>query len=126
MNHLPKVKNRSLENRGLPRVDGPRAYALFLLFLCSLVVFCGCATAKAPAKSLLQPQAPAVITGIDVQDNSVTITASKPFIYTIYRPGDPYKIVIDPPDLTVGAFNEANSRLIRLDDGTIVRGAGST
>ncbi|MDP2754491.1 MAG: type IV pilus secretin PilQ, partial [Nitrospirota bacterium] len=36
---------------------------------------------------------------------TVSITVNKPFIYTIYRPGDPYKIVIDLPDVTNGALN---------------------
>jgi type IV pilus assembly protein PilQ len=54
----------------------------------------------------LQPKDIATITGIEIQDNMATITADKPFVYTIYKPGDPYKLVVDLPDVSVGAFNE--------------------
>jgi type IV pilus assembly protein PilQ len=69
-----------------------------------LVVFGGCATARSSTKETLKPLEPAVITGITIQDNSVTITADKPFTYTIYKPGDPYKAVVDLPDVRIGAF----------------------
>lgn len=74
--------------------------ALFIMF----VIFAGCATAGSSTKETLKPLEPAVITGITIQDNSVTITADKPFIYTIYKPGDPYKAVVDLPDVRIGAF----------------------
>jgi type IV pilus assembly protein PilQ len=74
--------------------------ALFLMLFSAS----GCATAKSSAKEPLKPEAYAVITGIDIQDNSMTITADKPFIFTIYKPGDPYKIVVDLPDVRLGAF----------------------
>jgi type IV pilus assembly protein PilQ len=84
-----------------------KAYSLFALLLCSLLVaFWGCATAKAGSKESLKPQEIAVVTGIDIRDNVVTITVNKPFIYTIYKPGDPYKMVVDLPDVAVGAFNK--------------------
>ncbi len=69
-----------------------------------LAVFCCCATASSSTKETLKPLEPAVITGITIQDNSVTITADKPFIYTIYKPGDPYKAVVDLPDVRIGTF----------------------
>ena len=34
----------------------------------------------------------------------MTVTADKPFIFTIYKPGDPYKMVVDLPDVRLGAF----------------------
>jgi type IV pilus assembly protein PilQ len=75
--------------------------ALFIMF----VVFGGCATAWSSTADTLKPLGPAVITGITIQDNSVTITADKPFVYTIYKPGDPYKAVVDLPDVRIGAFS---------------------
>jgi type IV pilus assembly protein PilQ len=45
------------------------------------------------------------ITGIEITDNTVIITANNPFIYTIYRPGDPYKLVVDIPDVTIGGLS---------------------
>ncbi len=69
-----------------------------------LITFWGCATTS-DVKESLEPQTAAVITGIEIQDNTVTIKADKPFIYTIYRPGDPYKIIVDLPDVTIGALS---------------------
>jgi len=89
------------------RVRGLMDFCKSLLLLCSLLIaFWGCATATTSnVKESLAPQETTVITGIDIQDYTVTIKADKPFIYTIYRPGDPYKIVIDLPDVTIGALN---------------------
>jgi type IV pilus assembly protein PilQ len=79
---------------------------LLFFVLCSLfITLCGCAAATTSGvKESLEPMG-AVITGIDIQDYTVNITVNKPFVYTIYRPGDPYKIVVDLPDVDVGAFN---------------------
>ncbi len=83
------------------------AYSYLLFVVCFLlVVFFGCATTNTGNTQTLIEQNPTVITGIDIQDNVVTITANKPFIYTIYKPGDPYKVVIDMPDVTIGDYNK--------------------
>jgi len=92
---------------------GMKLYALCLM-LCAICfmffAFLGCATVTTTGevKGSMETQKlieSPVITGIDIQDYAVSITANKPFTYTIYRPGDPYKIVIDIPDVDVGAFN---------------------
>ncbi len=87
------------------RYKGPKLHVLcsmiYALFFMAFALS-GCATTK----ESLKPQEATVITGIDIQENAVTITASKPFVYTIYKPGDPYKMVIDLPDVTIGAFNK--------------------
>ena len=107
MNHTLKVKNRIPENRGLSKSECLKVSAYFH---CSFVYYSPVYTVVQPrrpaAKKPLEPQEAATITGIDIQDNSVTITVGKPFIYTIYKPGDPYKIVVDLPDVKVGAFNK--------------------
>ncbi|OGW39398.1 MAG: hypothetical protein A2Y97_12895 [Nitrospirae bacterium RBG_13_39_12] len=81
---------------------------LLYLLLCSILfVFLGCATTTTggdAGQPLEQPQEATLITGIDIQDYTVTITANKPFTYTLYRPGDPYKIIIDLPDVELGSF----------------------
>jgi type IV pilus assembly protein PilQ len=69
-----------------------------------LFVFSGCATTS-DIKESLEPQEATLITGIDIQDYTVTITANKPFIYTIYRPRDPFKMTIVLPDVSIGTFN---------------------
>jgi type IV pilus assembly protein PilQ len=107
MSHILKVKNRIPENRGLSKSEFLKVQGIFSLLLCLLLAgLYGCATTKTISKEPLEPQEAATITGIDIQDNAVTITVSKPFIYTIYRPGDPYRIVVDLPDVKVGAFNK--------------------
>ena len=79
----------------------------FLLLYFMTIVFLGCATAtNSSVKKSSEPQEASVITEIDIQDNAVTITVNKPFIYTIYKPGDPYKIIIDLPNVAIGAFNQ--------------------
>ena len=79
----------------------------FLLLYFMVVVFLGCAIATdSSVKKSPEPQEATAITGIDIQDNAVAITVNKPFIYTIYKPGDPYKIIIDLPNVAIGTFNQ--------------------
>jgi type IV pilus assembly protein PilQ len=106
MNHRLQVKNRISGNREFAKGKYLQMCCMFALLFCFLLAASGCATTKTSGKQAPRSQEPAAITGIDIQDNAVTITANKPFIYTIYRPGDPYKIVIDLPDVTIGAFNK--------------------
>jgi len=113
MKPLAKCKERSAKSTELllKRIKqghkGLKLHALCcLLFACFIFLFSSHATAKSGVAVKVLPQEAAVITGIDAQDNSITVTASKPFIYTIYKPGDPYRIVIDLPDVSVGAFNQ--------------------
>ncbi len=77
-----------------------------ILMLGALFNFFGCASSGNKASETLKPSEPAVITSIDVHDNAMVITATKPFIYTIYKPGDPYKLVIDLPDVSAGTFTK--------------------
>jgi type IV pilus assembly protein PilQ len=78
-----------------------------LYVLCSVfIVFLGCATTQTgDIKESLEPQEATLITDIDIQDYTVTITANKPFIYTIYRPRDPFGMTIELPDVNIGTFN---------------------
>jgi type IV pilus assembly protein PilQ len=115
----PRSAKRGGQGRGLfinplpwrerARVRGLMDFCKSLLLLCSLLIAfwgCGCATATtSTVKESLAPQEATLITGIDIQDYTVTITANKPFIYTIYRPIDPFKMTIELPDVNVGAFN---------------------
>lgn len=48
----------------------------------------------------------AVIEEINVMDNAVEIKVDRPFIYTIYKPSDPYRVVVEIPDATIGAFRD--------------------
>jgi type IV pilus assembly protein PilQ len=104
MNHTLKVNKQTFRDR--KHSETPLVLHVFSLSLiCFLIaVLAGCATTKNNGSETMKAQAPAAITGITMQDNMVTITADKPFIYTIYKPGDPYKIVVDMPDVSLGAF----------------------
>jgi len=76
-----------------------------LLFL--LIACWGCATAQSVSKPSPEPaQVPPSLTDITFQDNAVTVTANKPFEYSVYKPGDPYKIIIDIPDVSISTFNK--------------------
>jgi type IV pilus secretin PilQ/predicted competence protein len=46
------------------------------------------------------------ITGIYVTDTTVEIKGDKAFIYTIYMPSDPYRVVVEIPDADIGSFRD--------------------
>jgi type IV pilus assembly protein PilQ len=82
-----------------------KSILLYSMMLCSLLfALYGCAT-TGNVKETTLPEGIPVITGIDIQDYSVTIKVSKPFSYTMYRPEDPYKVVVELLDVNTGAFN---------------------
>jgi type IV pilus assembly protein PilQ len=86
------------------RGNGPAGAGMLLLFVpvLALLVCLGCASTK----ETLKAKAPTLITGLELRDNTVKITADNPFIYTIYKPGDPYRMVIELPDVSLGAFTK--------------------
>ena len=73
----------------------------------------GCASTSRTHEAIETPRLTA-ITGIEVNDNMVIITVDNPFIYTIYRPGDPYKLIVDIPEVTIGGLT---SRIISKSAG---------
>jgi type IV pilus secretin PilQ/predicted competence protein len=106
MSHMLKSKNRKSKNKEHEKRLYLKNYSLFSLLLCFLIIgIWGCATTKNIDKGTLSQDAPA-ITAIEVQDRGVTITANAPFVYTIYKPDDPYKIIVDMPDMTVGTLDK--------------------
>jgi len=79
------------------------ASGLAIFFLCcSLLSPAGCATAKVNSAEPPKP----TISRIDIEDNSVTVSIDQPFVYTIYKTGDPYKIIVDIPDVLIGGFTK--------------------
>lgn len=75
-----------------------------LTFLIAILIFpLGCATTSDTRKSLEVQEVP-LITGIDIQDYEVKITVNKPFSY-IFRSIDPHKVVVELPDVSIGAFS---------------------
>jgi type IV pilus assembly protein PilQ len=103
MSQRAQYRNKETRDRAYHTWLSYISHGLFFVFLCSsLVAFTGCATVKSSSK---EPQKP-VITQIDIQDNLVMVTADQPFVYTMYKPGDPYKIIVDIPDTSIGAFSK--------------------
>lgn len=88
--------------------NGPAGARRLLLFVLvpALLVFFGCASTQNAGNETLKPAQSTLVTGIEFQDNMVKITASNPFIYTIYKPGDPYRMVIELPDVSLGAYTK--------------------
>jgi len=95
-----KVKDKKKSKRKYLRLH----FLSFMIFCSLFFAIWGCATTSG-IKESTQPEETTVITGIDLQDNSVTIRVSKPFSYTMYRPDDPYKVVVELLDVNTGAFN---------------------
>ncbi|MEW6675617.1 MAG: type IV pilus secretin PilQ [Nitrospirota bacterium] len=78
-----------------------------LLCYCAtvLLLYCasGCATITEVKESSQLQEVP-VITDIELQDYVITVKISKPFMYTIYRSSDPYKMVVELLDVNIGTF----------------------
>jgi type IV pilus assembly protein PilQ len=80
-----------------------------LQLLCANVVmaiFFGCATMPEMKQASEEVEQPGTITDITVQDNFLSITGDRQFVYTMYTGNDPYKVTIDIPDMAVGDFSE--------------------
>jgi hypothetical protein len=70
-----------------------------------LTLILGCATTSgvkeaSPGKDL------AVITDIQIKENSLVITSNKQFTYTTYSSSDPFKTTVEIPDMTTGPFDK--------------------
>jgi type IV pilus secretin PilQ/predicted competence protein len=66
--------------------------------LAALMLTSGCATTT----SVQEERQIATLTAIDIADNTLNINADKPFKYTIYKPSDPYKAIVELPDVRLG------------------------
>jgi type IV pilus assembly protein PilQ len=105
MTQKSEVRSHKVKDKKKSKRKYLRLHLLYFMIFCSLFfTIWGCATTSG-IKESAQPEETPVITGIDLQDNSVTIRVSKPFSYTMYRPDDPYKVVVELLDVNTGAFN---------------------
>lgn len=62
--------------------------------------------AGASAKTGSPPGGTTSITGINVVDDTIEIRGDRPFIYTIYKPSDPYRVLVEIPDANIGTFRD--------------------
>jgi type IV pilus assembly protein PilQ len=74
-------------------------------FMFLTVLFIWSAAYAAPVKKE-PPPGVTVITGIDVRGDTLEIRGDRPFIYTIYKPSDPYRVLVEIPDADIGAFKD--------------------
>ncbi|MBI4684223.1 MAG: type IV pilus secretin PilQ [Nitrospirae bacterium] len=76
-----------------------KKYSIFILAI--LICLTGCATAGGGSKGIGSASNPTLI-AIDIVENQLNVMADKPFTYTIYKSADPYKIIVDLPDVRLG------------------------
>ncbi|MEC4685974.1 MAG: type IV pilus secretin PilQ [Nitrospirota bacterium] len=92
-------------------IPGPQRlnfYSLALLISCLFLFtsFYGC-TSVEPVKRVKGAQeTPPEITSITASDNRLTISASAPFEYTIYKPDDPFKVVVGLRGVALGKYTQ--------------------
>ncbi|MDP3048283.1 MAG: type IV pilus secretin PilQ [Thermodesulfovibrionales bacterium] len=86
--------------RGILRLKdtGSLTFKFFFFSFALLILASGCATTT----SVQEERQIATLTAIDITDNTLNITADKPFTYTIYKPSDPYKAIVELPDMRLG------------------------
>ncbi len=80
---------------------------IVLSVLASAVLLAGIAVFPSDAKEGPSVRGVTTITGINVMENGLEIKGDKPFIYTIYKPSDPYRVVVEIPDADIGAFRDS-------------------
>jgi len=73
-------------------------FVICAFLLAAIVLASGCATTT----SVQEERQIATLTAIDITDNTLNINADKPFKYTIYKPSDPYKAIVELPDVRLG------------------------
>lgn len=80
---------------------------LINIFMIAVLMFAsGCATTGSVQESRQQSAGGSVITGIEIADYTINLKISNAFTYTMYRPSDPYKIIVELPDVSIGNFRD--------------------
>jgi len=92
------IREQNLKNIKKCASPSSLLYIICAFLLPILMLASGCA---APV-SVQEERPVATLTAIDITDNSLNITADKPFKYTIYKPSDPYKVIVELPDVRLG------------------------
>lgn len=77
-----------------------RALHILLYLLVLIVPAVSAAQGEDPGEN---PDVP-TITSIDIMDNAVEISVSGDFVYTAYKPSDPFTLAVDLPQVDMGAF----------------------
>lgn len=77
-----------------------KAIHILLFMLIMSMAVCSAAQVSEAADTPAGP----VITSIDIMDNAVEISVSGDFIYTAYKPSDPFTVTVDMPNVDMGSF----------------------
>ncbi len=78
-----------------------------MISIVALTVLCMGGSVEASPGGKAAPNAGlTAITGINVTDDTLEIKGDRPFIYTIYKPSDPYRVLVEIPDADIGAFRD--------------------
>ncbi len=77
--------------------------AIHLLIFMLAMSLAGFATAAQGGADESSSQAPQ-ITSITIMDNAVEVAVSGDFMYTAYKPSDPFTVAVDLPDVDKGSF----------------------
>lgn len=77
-----------------------RALHILLYLLVLIVPAASAAQSEDPGDN---PDVP-TITSIDIMDNAVEISVSGDFVYTVYKPSDPFTLAVDLPQVDMGEF----------------------
>jgi len=78
---------------------------LFILpFLIALLFLVACASSGQQEVALEEKAA--VLESVDISDNTIVLTLNAPFEYTVYKPGDPFTVIVELPGVEAGEFRD--------------------
>lgn len=82
---------------------GKRHIIFFLIAL--IIFFGGCATGGQAKKDITEPEL-TIIKDINIAEGRVEIKGDRPFVYTAYKPADPFRVVVEIPEANIGKFKD--------------------
>ncbi|MBT9537812.1 MAG: AMIN domain-containing protein, partial [Nitrospirae bacterium] len=98
LGRLAEARKQKPENIKKWAVASSLSSVICAFLLAALMLTSGCATTTGAQEE----RQIATLTAIDITDNTLNINADKPFKYTIYKPSDPYKAIVELPDVKLG------------------------
>jgi len=92
-----------------------------LLLMSALVLCFACAAREGAVKEGSVPGEGTRLTAIDIvpgqEGQEIRITADAPVPYTVYKPGDPYLVVVEMPGVVLDGVDE---KVIKVNEGNLV------
>lgn len=78
---------------------------IIFFFIALIILFSGCATAGQARKDVTEPEL-TIIKDVNITDNRIEIRGDRPFVYTAYKPADPFRVVVEIPEADVGKLKD--------------------